>query len=149
MEEGKRAGVILRDLRDVLADACGKSMDEWCDTHRTCQECRLALLGELEEELGGWAALPRDADGAPCHIGDVMEWPGGETFEVVGIGDGTLFYLDGDCATEMSADWTGASTKYHHKPDTWERIIGDAMGNRTQDPAELVARCERLAGGRS
>ena len=52
MEEGKRAGVILRDLRDVLADACGKSMDEWCDTHRTCQECRLALLGELEEELG-------------------------------------------------------------------------------------------------
>jgi hypothetical protein len=154
---------ILKRLRDVCAQTCGESTDEWCETHRTCLECRMDLLDMLEKELDGWAALPRDADGVPCHVGDVMEWPGGDTFEVVGIGDGTLFYLDGDCATEMSADWTGASTKCHHKPDTWERIIEDARtctgsaGNYTSVPSmrwtsevdDLVERCERLAGGRA
>lgn len=101
----------------------------------------------------GWVELPKDANGEYIHIGDVMEWPTtGETFEVVGIGDGVLFYVkDG----EEKADWTGASTKRHHQPDTWECIIEDARAysmnisgsylwkNKTD---ELVARCKALAG---
>ena len=73
----------------------------------------------------GWIRLPKDADGEPVRIGDVMEWPTtGETFEVVGIGDGTLFYVkDG---SEM-ADWTGASTKRHHKSPTVEDVLREFL----------------------
>lgn len=45
---------ILGKLRDVCSQKCGESTDEWCDTHRTCQECRTDLLDELEKELDGW-----------------------------------------------------------------------------------------------
>ena len=68
----------------------------------------------------GWIRLPVDADGKYVHIDDVMEWPDGETFEVVGIGDGVLFYFDG--SSELT-DWTGASTKRHHKPPTAEDVL--------------------------
>jgi hypothetical protein len=102
-----------------------------------------------------YTALPLDRDGEPVHLGDLMEWPTtNETFEVVGIGDGTLFYVeDGN----EKADWTGASTKRHHEPDTWERIIEDAIRGDggsygcleerfdAMVPA-LVARCRALAG---
>lgn len=65
--------------------------------------------------------LPKDADGEPIHVGDVMEWPDGKTFEVVGIGDGTLFYVEGDY--DALADWTGASTKRHHHAPTVEDVL--------------------------
>ena len=68
-----------------------------------------------------WVRLPLDADGKPINIGDVMEWPDGETFEVVGIGQGTLFYVDGDGGA--LADWTHASTKRHHHAPTVEDVL--------------------------
>ena len=71
----------------------------------------------------GWVRLPKDADGEYIHIGDVMEWPNGETFEVVGIGDGTLFYVEGD--GDALADWTGASTKRHYHAPTVEDVVTD------------------------
>jgi hypothetical protein len=104
-----------------------------------------------------YVKLPKDADGEYIHVGDVMEWPDGSTAEVVGIGDGTLFYVeDGN----DKADWTRAGDKRHHAPDTWERIIEDARtctgsaGNYTSVPSmrwtsevdALVARCRALAG---
>ena len=113
------------------------------------------MTGDFDElSRRGLMELPKDANGEPIHIGDVMEWPDGETFEVVGIGDGTLFYLDGD--DDALADWTGASTKRHHTSDSWERIIEDAIRGdggsygcleerfNAMVPA-LVARCEALA----
>ena len=109
-----------------------------------------SLRRELDRALGEWdywesthVELPKDADGTPVHVGDVMEWPDGQTFEVVGIGDGTLFYVE-----DGLAEWTGASTKFHHHvPDTWERIIEDALdGYHDTDFDALVARCRALAG---
>lgn len=71
----------------------------------------------------GWIRLPKDRDGEHIHVGDVMEWPTTrETFEVVGIGDGTLFYVkDGS----EKADWTGATTKRHHHAPTVEDVLRD------------------------
>ena len=67
-----------------------------------------------------WMRLPNDADGKPVHIDDIMEWPDGRTFDVVGIGDGVLFYVeDGN----EQADWTGASTKHHHHAPTVEDVL--------------------------
>jgi hypothetical protein len=76
------------------------------------KNCALLYLDELEDALNdGYMELPKDANGEFIHIGDVMEWPDGKAFEVVGIGDGVLFYTENN----ESADWTGASTKRHHK----------------------------------
>lgn len=70
-----------------------------------------------------WVKLPLDADGVPIRIGDVMEWPDGddEPFEVVGIGDGVLFYVENE--NDGPAEWTGASTKRHHHAPTVEDVL--------------------------
>lgn len=102
-----------------------------------------------------WVRLPVDADGEPVHIGDVMEWPTtGETFEVVGIGDGTLFYIED--GSEL-ADWTGASTKRHHAP-TVEDVLremldawGELPSNATNEAiiAEYAAKLREMLDGDS
>jgi hypothetical protein len=78
--------------------------------------------------------LPLDADGAPVRIGDVMEWVDGDTFEVVGIGDGVLYYLDGDGAL---ANWTLAESKIHHAP-TVEDVLEELLREYDRDDSELT-----------
>lgn len=98
-----------------------------------------------------WVELPVDADGVPIKVGDVMEWPDGSTFDVVGISANTLFYVEHDF--DDSAQWTAAHNKRHHQLDSWERIIkdaltadrGDAYAVSTGMMCELVERCRRLA----
>jgi hypothetical protein len=129
---------------------CGEAVD-------FCKRLEEAASNRDDVTIFGtdYTAVPLDKDNEPIHLGDLMEWPTtNETFEVVGIGDGTLFYVeDGN----EKADWTGASTKRHHEPDTWERIIEDAIRGDggsygcleerfdAMVPA-LVARCRALAG---
>lgn len=94
-----------------------------------------------------YVLLPVDEDGVPIHVGDVMEWPDGSTFDVVGISANTLFYVEHDF--DDSAQWTAAHNKRHHKPDSWERIMDDAEKLARDDNVavmELVERCRRLAG---
>lgn len=95
--------------------------------------------------------LPKDADGVPIHVGDEMEWPDGSTFDVVGISANTLFYVERDF--DDSAQWTAAHDKRHRKPDSWERIILDAVNveSLAHDVPQvivdkLVERCRRVAG---
>ena len=135
---------------------------EWllgkCDTidaiHARLEAAYDRLRAEGEHDFAPeshYVMLPKDADGEPVHIGDVMEWPDGETFEVVGIGGNTLFYIK-----DGLAEWVDARNKRHHIPDTWERIIEDAinasesaeLGDGTYEQAvtALVARCKALAG---
>ena len=115
-----------------------------------------AVHASLEAELAEWGErgvlLPLDADGVPVRLDDLMEWPDhtDNPFEVIGIGNGTLYYVEGGVI-----QWTRAETKRHYTPDTWERIIEDARAysmnisgsylwkNKTD---ELVARCKALAG---
>ena len=68
-----------------------------------------------------WVKLPVDADGEYIRIGDVMEWSDGETFDVIGIGDGVLFYTESEC--DGPAEWTGASNKRHHHAPTVEDVL--------------------------
>jgi len=98
------------------------------------------VLGE-QEDRDGLVRLPVDADGVPVRLDDVMEWPDhtDDPFEVIGIGNGTLYYVEGDVI-----QWTRAETKRHYTPDTWERIIEDAIMGGDEDA--LVARCKALAG---
>ncbi len=144
---------ILKRLRDVCAQTCGESTDEWCETHRTCLECRMDLLDLLEKELDGWVELTKDANEVSVSPGDLIHLRhNGEDRRVVSVTlceDGTwLVHCDKGGSFEMPK-----SKEYvtHAEPDTFERIIRDAMHAIPDEAAlaELVARCERLAGGRA
>lgn len=132
----------------VELDALHAIADRIDKEHAEAVADALQLRGEPDR----WVELPVDADGVPIHVGDVMEWPDGSTFDVVGISANTLFYVERDF--DDSAQWTAAHNKRHHQPDSWVRIIGDAMSfdgdgwysTRDDAMAELVARCKRLAG---
>ena len=64
--------------------------------------------------------LPKDVDGKPVHVGDVMEWDDGQTAEVVGVSSDTFFYVD---YANDSADWAPARDKRHHHAPTVEDVL--------------------------
>ena len=102
------------------------------------------VLGE-QENRDGLVELPKDADGVPVHIGDVMVYADGNTcpMPVVAIVPPAVFLTD---------DGPRYADMCRHVPDSWERIIEDAtalgaqMGRRTTQVDDLVARCKALAG---
>lgn len=128
-------------------DAVHAQLEAAYDRLRAERDSMAAALDRAEGEHdyapeSHYVMLPKDADGEPVHIGDVMEWPDGETFEVVGIGGNTLFFIK-----DGLAEWVDARNKRHHAPDTWEHIIEDALdGYHDTDFDKLVARCKALAG---
>lgn len=114
--------------------------------------------GEDAAMREGWVKLPVDADGVPIHVGDVMEGEKigggfGEPFEVVGyiMSNGELEPMDENKCPRKHVYLR------HIQPDSWERIIGDALtvGWANDSWSEvasaevhdrLVERCRRLAG---
>lgn len=84
--------------------------------------------------------LPKDADGVPIHVGDVLT--DGEyrfkVFELAAFKDGSWSIRNVNGNAWAACDVT------HYVPDTWERIIMDAVCGGDED--ELVARCKALAG---
>ena len=126
----------MAKIGDEIRDFVKRSYeDEYMDPKEL-----LAIADRVDRET---VELPKDADYVPIHVGDVMEWcDSGETIAVFGVGNDILFYIDGE-----NAEWTAARNKRHHVPDTWERIIMDAVCGGDED--ELVARCKRLAGDAS
>jgi len=119
---------------------------------------RAVLAGyvdEIEREVADMVPLPLDADGEPIHVGDVMEWMAGGTFEVVGIGNGgTLYYLDTYDDGTVGVEWTAAGDKRHHHAPTVEDVLrefADAWtewkdGAAMMNPVETFAAKLRLAG---
>ena len=87
---------------------------------------RLCEAAEAREDVTLWGvdytALPVDADGEPVHVGDVMEWPDCSTAVVVGVGDGTFFYVEDG---EDAAEWSCASDKIHHHAPTVEDVLAE------------------------
>ena len=156
---GELRGAMEKDENRVQLSKC--LFEYLCDNidsvHRNLERENESLRRELDrvtgemEEHHAWAPeshymmLPKDADGEPIHVGDVMEWcDSGETLAVEGIGIDVLFYIDGE-----NAEWTAARNKRHHHADSWERIIEGALAmpiHSKADVARLVARCEALAG---
>lgn len=154
---------ITKGLREQMAHTtmAGRPMvetgrvvfDSYCDNidaiHRSLEQ-ENERLRDASERGDDWIKLPVDADGVPIHIGDTLEWSDGTTFEVIGIGDGALYYLDADADGHISIEWASTEQKRHAKPDTWENIISDAVKLGFTDPDnehladKLVARCEAL-----
>jgi len=110
-----------------------------------------------------YVMLPKDADGVPIHVGDVMEWVRYKDDDptivrtVSGIGNSVFFAWSDEQGRYAQYE---AYAYRHHHADSWERIIEDARtctgsaGNYTAVPSmrwtnevdALVARCKALAG---
>ena len=144
------------------------SWDPWPDARdRLYQMCdRIdAIHAQLERENAAlraargddWIKLPVDADGLPIHVGDMLagEKAGGfglcEPFEVGCI----LFGRDIVRVNDVHGLERCVEFAHHHRPDTWERIIEDAIDAVDDSWADdehdklvetLVARCKALAG---
>lgn len=133
-----RAGTVgaVDRLREYVANAPASSMGEmaraivrnYCDAieaeagdptgaRRFAERLEAAAAERADVTLFGvdYTALPLDADGVTIHVGDVMEWDDGETFEVIGIGDtGTLYYLETRDDGTVGIEWTSTECKRHH-----------------------------------
>lgn len=146
-----RAGSSITDeLREYAAG--------WRD--RSCYKHLLAIADRIDaeyqkaiQELNNLAdasvLLPVDADGVPININDKVDGYG-KMHRVCQLRlctdrDWSLVDEHGDTYYDM-AGFT------HVKPDSWERIIADAVKNGMYDhdnehiQQKLVERCKRLAG---
>ena len=117
-----RAGMSLRTARDQ-ALAIADRID--AEHESACAEAYgngvMSVPIALDESA--WVELPKDADGKPIHVGDVMEWcDSGDTLEVIGIGDNTLFYVDPE-GDRTYAEWTAARNKRHYHAPTVEDVL--------------------------
>lgn len=98
---------------------------EWCDATRRMQK----EIDDLKEHHE-WAPeshymmLPKDSDGVPVRIGDVMEWPDTTTAEVVGVGNGTFFYVE---VGENVVEWARTCDKIHHVQESVEDTLRDVV----------------------
>lgn len=132
-----------------LATPCGASPD-WMGVRRKID----ALADAIEQEVAErYVPLPTDADGVPIHLGDVMEFSHFDIKHPVvrtvdGIGKDVFFAWCGERGYQQH----DAKRYRHHQPDSWERIIEDAvkMGVYDHDnehvKEKLIARCRALAG---
>lgn len=113
------------------------------------KEAALDMIDRIDAELEDYIELPKDADGVPIRIGDKMLLLNGRNIVVDAIGSGLFVVWNPD---DRHFDACVANVCHHAQPDSWERIIEDAVGNgfTDTDNAEyqrrLVERCKRLAG---
>lgn len=139
------------DARDRLYQMCDRIDAIHAGLERENAELRAARGDD-------WIKLPVDADGLPIHVGDMLagEKAGGfglcEPFEVGCI----LFGRDIIQVNDVHGLTRCVEFAHHYVPDTWERIISDAIhasesdelgeGSYEQAMNALVARCKKLAG---
>ena len=122
---GEMARAIVRNYCDAIEREVEEAREREYQSGREDAEGaaefadRLCRAAERREDVTLWGVdytpLPEDADGVPIHVGDVMEWMAGGTFEVVGIGNGcTLYYLDTYDDGTVGVEWTATGDKRHH-----------------------------------
>lgn len=106
--------------------------------------------------------LLTDKDGCPIALGDYRYGEDGKRWRIVGIGER---YVWGNRAPEGGQKRLKPGWLTKEKPDTWERILCDAMyttpiqycssrglpaipavEDRETKVADLVRRCKKLAG---
>ena len=120
------------------------------DGGETYDQRLIYIADRIDEELANCIELPVDADGETIHLQDRVSWDNG-TFNVHELN----LTADGWTTWDELHGYTVHADQCHHvKPDSWERIIADALrADRTDAYAvstsmlcEPVERCKRLAG---
>ena len=142
---------IANDIDKAHAEAVAEALElHGGESHDSLADLVVGLEDTIERMESDWVKLPKDMDGVPIHVGDEMAF--GRVDALVLRSDEWWYSVVGDDGfTEYECE-----AHRHVQPDSWERIIGDARkGGKTISAfgpswehglAELVARCERLAG---
>ena len=106
----RMADAIEREVEELRDREYQNGREDAADAAEFADRLKEAVDGREDVTLWGvdYTALPVDAEGVPIHVGDVMEWPDCSTAEVVGVGDGTFFYVEGG---EDAAEWSCASSR--------------------------------------
>lgn len=120
-----------------------KALDEWKAEHgkmwlKGYAECHAELL-EGNETLAsdlegcGWIRLPKDADGVPIHVGDVMEERSGHTFEVASLMafGGSENWLALSDPRNFSSFREPHDIRHYHAPtveDVLQKLLEQAVG---------------------
>lgn len=159
---------ITDELRDYIDSKCGRLHGARCSGYskllkiadRIDERYRRDMAtaqqvgyneGEDAAMRDGWIKLPVDADGVPIHLGD--ELTNGEDIPAK-VRSMMLIEEGWMVSSQPRPGLTVAPNILRHvQPDTWERIIEDALHAFLDDDApaaptkeELVERCRRLAG---
>lgn len=153
---GQTGYARLVELCDTI-DAIHARLEAAYDRLRAEHASMAAALDRAEGEHdyapeSHYVMLPKDADGVPIHVGDVLVHVNNTNISTKPFEVRSLVW-HGDSWTVC--DRIGPTVKHsvlrHHGTDTWERIIEDAIGlgecyHSDVDMARLVARCKALAG---
>lgn len=123
---------ITKELREYGHDCCARIDDAINE-----------LADHIEQELAErYTELPLDADGVPWYRGSKVKDLDGEVRTVWIAGDNTL-------VTDDHRFLFPANSYRHYQPDTWERIIDDAVAagrcEKAVNVMPLIARCKALA----
>lgn len=130
-----------------------KSLDEMRNELQICKTCNArptiaamsshadAIERELDEH---YVELPMDADGVPIGVDDLIKLPNGKITAV-------RFITFNDAGWLINESGWFPERVTHYQPDTWERIIEDAIHAGATDVnndvrGNLVDRCRALAG---
>jgi len=68
----------------------------------------LMIVQEQNKNENEWMKLPVDSEKEPIHIGDILKRDDGAIIDVIGIGDGVVFYVEDD-----NSHWTKSDNKTH------------------------------------
>lgn len=145
---------ITEELREYAGNLAGMLGASVTDVKGALE----IIADRIDEALKSYyIPLPKDADGMPIRIGDELETSHYEDGTVAGI----QYYETGRTLIAVrphgwdTPTWYDPECYTHAKPDSWERIIKDALQGAERDGspdtypecvAELVERCKRLAG---
>lgn len=146
---------VIDEIREMLQ--IREEGDYWCDA----QNILTAIADSIEEH---YIELPVDNRGEPIHIGDSIYCAlddYAEPHKVWGVELGASPFVDASVGVLLNGEdiprWVAANNTFHDKPDSWERIIRDAIEHGFSDRSEcseladetavqLIARCRKLAG---
>lgn len=127
-------------------------------TERASGRCEKLYRGDLDHAADRideriereYVKLPVDADGVPIHVGDRVE-NNERVVRIVLTDDSWEPSVYVEKLPNVLHEYFCHEVS-HYQPDSWERIIGDAVKNVMYDhdneriQQKLVERCKRLAG---
>ena len=135
---GCAGGVSIRELLEIA--------DRIDEQHAVKVERLEKYRAAVDAMLKEYVKLPVDADGVPIHVGDEMD-----VGIVFAIGDEGVFMVENGFSGKYDVECFDGFACHHVQPDSWERIIQDAVETGFTDPdnehliGKLVERCRRLA----
>ena len=153
LDMGQLYPAMIEGIADRIDAEHQKAEDEWrakngymwlkgyAACHEELMEGHPVIAADLEK--AGWVELPKDADGVPIRVGDMMEFSAFEiekpvTRMVDGIGQGVFFAWCGERGYQQHE----AKRYRHHHAPTVEDVLSEMLNEAF--PADFAHRSEAI-----